>query len=341
MEMDSDMSKDTFKPAKIDEKKIAIGGRPLDIKRIGCFSSVDEIIANWVQLDKNGFPIRSLTALFVGRESVRGQNERIIEYEIPLVHHIVRLLDGIIRCRSITGANKRINDIKRKYSTLVNRAAKTPLPEQRQIQDQLIEDIIQAGDELQLASILNDICPSLEFTAEKAGGADFRIDELTIKIEAKSKLDRRFVDNYPIPEDIDANVCKRLLAREAFKAGLLEKAFDKQQTDIAAFDLRHSEYGIIFAGFAYQTGSALYAIEEAFKEAVRLHNDGKLAVILYSEIVTFDGCYEIVALVCDKETVERKGSELEKVEKTSRLNALDPEKKFFAIIEAATRLERA
>lgn len=332
------MSRNQYRPAKVDNQTLKVDGIPLNIKAIGCMCTPDEILQCWDELEKENVPINSISALFVGREEVRGLGEPIEKYAVPLVHHLIKLVDSIAYCKSIKGSQPRINDLKSKLRAHVAKAtAITDVSQQKKIQYQVIEDVLQTGDELRIACILHRQDNSLEFTTGKGGGPDFKSGDKNIKIEAKSKLNREFVDNMYLPDGIDEHVCKRLMARDAFKSGVLEKAFDKQQTDIAVISLSHSEYGVIFAAYSYENNVVNYTVEKAFAEASNIVKEGKKAVILYTEVLSAAGSYHLVALACDKDSVEQKGAELDREERKS--SSPNREAQFFRIIEEAKKLE--
>jgi hypothetical protein len=72
-------------------------------------------------------------------------------------------------------------------------------------------------------------------------------------------------------------------------------------------------------------------------DAVKLVNQGKKGVILYSEIMTGYHQYTIGAIASDKETVERLGSELEKKEKDTKIDSKAPNY-YYQIVEEARKM---
>jgi hypothetical protein len=135
---------------------------------------------------------------------------------------------------------------------------------------------------------------------------------------------------------LDESLCLRLLSRDAFKSGTIDEAFDRQNTDIAVINLSHSEFGDLFAAYVYTINKG-YQFDSAFENAVKLIQQNKKAVILYSEIITMDKTYRIGALCSEKETVMALGSELEKREKDAGIDESKPNY-YFRIIEEARRL---
>ena len=101
--------------------------------------------------------------------------------------------------------------------------------------------------------------------------------------------------------------------------------------------LRHSEFGDIFAAHVY--GNNLqsdnrenYEFASAYKDVLKLVNQGKKGVILYSEVVTGYDPYTIGAIASENETVEQLGLELEKKEKDTKMDSKAPNY-YYPIIE--------
>jgi hypothetical protein len=318
-----------YEPTKIDSERLEIYGFSFPIESIGCKASVDEIIDCWETLELGGFPLNHISALFIGLESVGS------EYLIPLPHHLIRLVDSIICCGTIPGAEKRVDDLKKKLQTEVENAKSIRSPHQTKIQYQIVEDVIQGSDEFQTADVLYKLDNSLEFNSEQSGGADFRTRTTKIRIEAKSKLNRSFADNFTLPPGINREVCKVLMSLDAFKSGSLENAFQDQAADITATNLRHSEFGVIFAAYAYSEDMLNYSMKKALAGGLDLVNKAKKAVILFTEAISVDGSYALIGLACNKDTVISYGAQLDKTERESRLNFLDRRERFFWIIDKA------
>jgi hypothetical protein len=144
-----------------------------------------------------------------------------------------------------------------------------------------------------------------------ARGADFKLCNTGIKVEAKSKLNRTYFGDYnPQPIGLNKEICLRLLAC-AVKAGALSTAFNYQGTYIAVVNLSHSEFGDIFAAHVYENKLSdtreNYELGSALKDAVKLVNQGKKGVILYSEVITEYHPNTIGGIASEKETVEQLG----------------------------------
>lgn len=75
--------------------------------------------------------------------------------------------------------------------------------------------------------------------------------------------------------------------------------------------LSNSEFGDIFAAHVYENKLSdtreNYEFGSAFKDAVKLVNQGKKGVILYSEVITGYHPYTIGGIASEKETVEQLG----------------------------------
>ena len=101
--------------------------------------------------------------------------------------------------------------------------------------------------------------------------------------------------------------------------------------------LSHSEFGDIFAAHVYENKLSdtreNYEFGSAFKDAVKLVNQGKKGVILYSEVIAGYHPYTIGAIASEKETVEQLGLELEKKEKDTKIDSKAPNY-YYRIVEA-------
>lgn len=62
---------------------------------------------------------------------------------------------------------------------------------------QIVNTIFSYSDEFQIGYILHRLHPTLKFNTES--GPDFWLSSLGIKVEAKSKLNRRYLGNILIP----------------------------------------------------------------------------------------------------------------------------------------------
>jgi hypothetical protein len=70
----------------------------------------------------------------------------------------------------------------------------------------------------------------------------------------------------------------------------LSTAFSHHGTDIAIVGLSHSEFGDIFAAQVFENNlrsdnQENYEFGSAFKDAVKLVNQGKKGIILFSEVI--------------------------------------------------------
>lgn len=76
---------------------------------------------------------------------------------------------------------------------------------------------------------------------------------------------------------------KRLLSKDVFEAGRLEEAFGHQETDIAIMNLSHSQFGSLFAAYAYGLDNTCFELDKAFEEAAKMGRLKQKSVIPYSE----------------------------------------------------------
>jgi hypothetical protein len=335
-----DKSIDAFRPKKFDNETLIIHDFLIPLKQIGCIHLADEIVDFWQSLEKCDFPLINLSSMCLAIERVRFQSEQT-EVPIPYAVHIINMVDMIKYCESMIGGKERINSLKQQLSSLVSNAVRYP-EKQADYAVQILKAIVSSNVEFQIGYILHKSDPLLTFNI--AGGPDFKLCNIGIKIEAKSKLNRTYLGDYnPQPIGLNKEICLRLLARDAVKAAALSTAFNHQGTDIAVVSLSHSEFGDIFAAHVYENSLRSYNLENyefgsAFKDAVKLVNQGKKGVILYSEVVTGYQPYTIGAIASEKETVEKLGSELEKKEKDNKIDSKAPNY-YYLIVEEARKME--
>jgi hypothetical protein len=152
-------------------------------------------------------------------------------------------------------------------------------------------------------------------------------------------LNRTYLGDFNNPSyNLDKLVYLILLSRDAYKAGTLRTAFDKQETNIALINLYHSEFGDLFAASVYGSNNETdYQLQVAFNQAISLVKRKKRAVILYSEMVSNDKPYRLCAITADKDTVDMYGSQLELKEKETNISERIPNY-YNLIIEEAKKM---
>jgi hypothetical protein len=269
------MPEDEFRPQKITEEIISISGYQIPTKQIGCYLDVDNIIRRWHQLENQDFPLVHTSSLLVAIEYVHWTKKNMVSL-LPFPNHIIRMVDAIHCAESITGGKQRVNNLKAQLCSLITESIKFP-NRQAITSDRILEAVVTATDEFRIAYALQSMNSALIFNEE--GGPDFRLNEInvSVKIEAKSKLNRKYIGEIDVNEDLtiylDESICLRLLSRDAFKSGTLDRAFDEQETDIAVINLSHSEFGDLFAAYVYDLDEG-YMFEAVFREAVKLSRAG-------------------------------------------------------------------
>jgi hypothetical protein len=272
-------------------------------------------------------------------ETTRFQIEQT-EVPLPYAVHIIKMIDMIKYCKSIVGGKERIKNLKHQLSSLVSNAIQYP-EKQADYAVQILKAIASCNAEFQIGYILHRLEPSLIFNI--ARGPDFKLSNIGITVEAKSKLNRTYLGDYDTqPIGLNKEICLRLLARDAVKAGALSTAFNRQGTDIAVVNLSHGEFGDIFAAHVYENNLRSanrenYEFGSASKDAVKLVNQGQKGVIFYSEVMTGFDSYTIGAITSEKETVEQLGSELEKKEKDTKIDSKTPGY-HYRIVEEARKM---
>lgn len=332
------MSEDEFRPKKITEETISISGYQIPTKQIGCYLDIDNIINYWHQLENEGFPLIHTSSLLVALEYVHWTKKNMVSL-LPFPNHIIQLVDAIRCAESILWGKQRISNLKAQLCSLITESIKFP-NRQATTSDKILEAVVTSTDEFRIAYALQNINSALTFNERK--GADFKLNKIniSIKIEAKSKLNRKYIGEVDIHEDLtihlDESICLLLLSRDAFKSGTLDRAFDEQETDIAVINLSHSEFGDLFAAYVYALDNG-YEFDAVLRDAVNLTRVGKKAVILYSEVMSMDKPYRLGAISSDKETVYTLGAKLDKKEKEVNIKE-GTANYYFQIIEEARQL---
>jgi hypothetical protein len=303
-----------FRPNKVDEGTLRIfdDSFVIPLKVIGCSLRADEILKEWDLLVKDGFPLIYLSKLLIAIDIKDREQGRF--YVLPISMHLIKMIDTIYCARFIDGGDTRINKLKNVLCTLVSSLINKP-----EMQSQMIGEIMIAilsySDEFQIGCILHTLYPSLKFNSSNKG-PDFMLYDLGIKVEAKSKLNKEYLGYVSNPTILlDKMTCLKLLSKDVFEAGRLEEAFEYQDTDIAIMNVSHSQFGVLFAAYAYGLDNLNLNLSEAFREAIKIARSKDKAVVLYTEQLSYEQQYSICAIASDKNTIENYGSRLDKIEK--------------------------
>jgi hypothetical protein len=220
-------------------------------------------------LEKNGFPLVYVSKLFVLIELKSRQQGN--SYSLPILIHLTKLIDAIYCLRSIDGGNEQITKLKKELCTLVSNATKGSMQERKIANTQITNMILSYGNEFQIGCMLYHLYPSLKIN--KGKGPDFKIHEFSIKVEAKSKLNRSYLGTISDPTiQLDKSICLKLVSKDVFESGRLEEAFECQETDIAIMNASHSQFGDIFASYAYGLDNLNFGLFEAFEQAIEMQD---------------------------------------------------------------------
>src|SRR5438093_7400934 len=273
---------DEFRPEKINENNLKIFDDtimiPLNV--IGCSLTADEILKEWQLLEDDGFPLTQISRLFVALEAIDRNEGKF--FFLPMSIHLIKIVDGIHGVRSIEGGSVRINKLRKELSRLIFNVSRGPTEQKKIANLQIVNTIFSYSDEFQIGYMLHKLYPSLKFNREL--GPDFWLDTLGIKAEAKSKLNRKYLGYISDPTiQLDKTICLKLLSKDVFEAGRLENAFEHQETDIAIMNLSHSQFGSLFASYAFGLDNLNFELSEALTEAIDTVSSKDKAAILYSE----------------------------------------------------------
>jgi hypothetical protein len=102
-------------------------------------------------------------------------------------------------------------------------------------------------------------------------------------------------------------------------------------------NVSHSQFGVLFAGYAYGLDNLNLGLSEAFEQAIKMARSKEKAVVIYSEQVSYEQPYSICAIVSDKHTVENYGSKLDKIQKDLKINT-ETTDGYYRLIDEARKL---
>ncbi len=336
----------TITPELYSTNSIQFDGLVVPLENIGCRTTAEDLIRRWNQLEREGFPFRSISSLFyfIDRTILGLPDEelpKVIGLYIPgHLRHLINIVDLIDRISPIPGGTKRISSLKAELSAL-NQAATELEAKQNAIAKEISKKILSTYDEFLVGSLLYEADPSTVFN--EGGGPDFHTGSCDIHIESKSKLNRTFT-GYSINfndlgkqvEKLDEVTCLKLMSKDVFEAGRIEEAFDKQDTDIAILNTTHSQFGSLFVAYAKLTGDKKYEFENVIKSNIK--NNSSKTIILFCEAVSGDSPFTTYALAARKETIEDLGSRLDKIQKDMKIDTSQTEG-FEKLIEQAKQLK--
>lgn len=102
-------------------------------------------------------------------------------------------------------------------------------------------------------------------------------------------------------------------------------------------NLSHSQFGSLFAAYAYGLDNISFELPEVFEKAEKIARLKQKSVILYSEQISPEQSYSICAIVSDKYKIEYYGSRLDRIEKAQKIDAKTTEG-YYRLIDEARRL---
>jgi hypothetical protein len=298
------------------------------VERIGCRISAADLLDKWHRLEAGGFPLKAISSLFyfLDRSMLEIPDEKLpVIHEIYIpghLRHLVNLIDLVNRIKPIVGAQKRILSLQEELNSLVN-TAYSDISTQNKMAREISMKILSAYDEFLIGSLLYEINPSTIFNESK--GPDFHIRDKKVKVEVKSKQNRKFKGDRIDFQDldrklllVDENICLNLLSKDAFEAARIEEAFDKQKADIAIFNTSHSQYGILFSAYAKLKNNPNFEFVRVIESCIE--NASAKTIIMFCEAISGDSPFTTYAMAEKKETVVDLGSRLDKIEKDKKID---------------------
>lgn len=209
------MSSDPYNPAIINSSTIQIGYRRVNLEDTGCISDAAQLTSYWSTLDRRNFPLNQIARSLAAIDWQSYVKTRVLNV-LPLTIHVIRMVDAINSCKSIRGAEGRINKVEEKLSVVVKNVNTTDY--HKYIED-LLATVISGTDEFRIAYSLETLNHSFEFTNVKATFPDFRIGTSTIRlVEAKSRLNRTYTGDFRLTRERFSKIEEilPLISRDAY-----------------------------------------------------------------------------------------------------------------------------
>jgi len=208
---------------------------------LGIDSAPQYVIRLWEKYESLGLPLEDIAQSLYIVELTEFIRTRQYPSHTSLSEIIV-LLDGINRCREITGFDKRIIKDKRKLINIVESRNKDKYNLQKNLD--VYKLICAMHNEYVTAKHIHHIIP-IELTND-VGKPDFRAIDSGILIDTKMRL-ANDKPAYEDPKDIDITntAIFSLLMKDGFEP--LQRAFDEQNTNVAMINLSISPYGFMLS----------------------------------------------------------------------------------------------
>lgn len=329
-----------IEPEKIDNNNIRFLDQTISLKTIGCKLNASELLNEWKKWEGGGFPLKELSYFYFHTDTFLQKKFNISFPFPPYLRHLVNLIDLMHRIEKMDGAKKRIMELRDEFKSLVfniNEDKPNKIISAKEIHNR----ILSVYDEFLIGSLLYYVHPYIKFNEKK--GPDFEINNLNIKIETKSKLNRRYIgeiiDRNNITRNIrqiNINTCLNLLSKDVFESGRIEEAFEKQGTDIAILNTTHSQFGPLFVAYAVMANNSKYGFEKSINAVLEKAKKKKM-IVLCCEGIVFNEPFHVYTLAEEKEIVEDVGSKLDKIEKNKKIDTKTPDG-FNQLINQATLL---
>jgi len=103
-------------------------------------------------------------------------------------------------------------------------------------------------------------------------------------------------------------------------------------------NVSHSQFGDLFATYAYGLSNLNLTLREAFEEAIKMVRSKDKAVVIYSEQVSYEQQYSICGIASDKSAIEYYGSRLDKIQRDLNINTATTDG-YYRLIEEARKLD--
>ncbi|MRN41251.1 MAG: hypothetical protein FIO02_09445 [Nitrosopumilales archaeon] len=209
---------DQFRPEKINEDSVKVFDDTITIPLsvVGCNLTADEVLKEWYKLEEDGFPLTQISRLFVALEVIDRNEGKF--FFLPMSMHLIKTIDGIHSVSLIEGGDVRINKLKKELCRLISNVYRGSNEQKKIASLQIVNTIFSYKDEFQIGHILHKLHPSLKFNKES--GPDFWLDTLGIKVEAKSKLNRKYLGFVSDPTiGLDNTICLKPYLKMFLKLG--------------------------------------------------------------------------------------------------------------------------
>jgi hypothetical protein len=291
----------------------------INVKSFGCISNAKELEGLWKEFQMKGIPLDKMAESFLVYDVNSFCNGTI---PLPSIIELVILIDSINSVKNIKGVHLRITKLKKELSAITDKQIYFDKQRNNETQEynsycknceDLLETILSAINEFQVAIAIKKSFPELEFTDDK-GKSDLVIRKKNLNIDAKIRLPKiNLTTNSDKSVELSPKALLALLCKDGFPQ--IANAFDEQLAEIVVVNLTTTQYGFLLSTESTSLGNQF---ESSLNEAIRMVEDGKQVVIVYSK--TRGDIIDIYSTALERGKIELIGANIDKIDKIFKRN---------------------